>query len=276
MRRGSLLRKHYALPSEHGAWIWWIGPLLLGTAAAGKDLTYFPLLTAAALAAFLLRQPAAILVKVLGGRRPRHDLQPAAFWSALYGAASVGGAWALVSLGFGRLVALAAPGLSVFIWHLVLVSRRAERGQRGVELVGAGVLSLTAPAAYWITGGQDTLLAWILWGTSWLQAAASIVNVYSRLEYRRLSQRPPLPERLARAVRNLAYHLFNLAAAFIFSTLGYLPWPLVLGFTLMLVDALEGVLRPPLGQRPTHIGLRQLVSSTIFFGVAILGFLTSR
>jgi hypothetical protein len=31
-----LWRRHYFIPTEHGAWIWWIGPFLIGAAAGGK------------------------------------------------------------------------------------------------------------------------------------------------------------------------------------------------------------------------------------------------
>jgi hypothetical protein len=271
----SIFRKHFALPSEHGSWIWWIGPLIIGAAAGGEDHSHLALLAAAALTVFLLRQPTTILVKALSSRRSRRDLLPAALWMVFYGAAAVACAWALVALGHGRIIILAVPGLLVFVWHLYLISRRAERGQRGIELVGAGVLSLAAPGAYWITGGSDNRLAWILWGMTWLQTAASIVNVYLRLEYRRLAERPPMSERWRRGARNLAYHVFNLAAATILSILGDLPWLLVLGFGWMLADALEGILRPPVGERPTRIGVRQLISSIGFVFIAALGFVLS-
>jgi hypothetical protein len=272
IRWTSLIRKHYALPSEHGSWIWWIGPLIIGAAAGGSRYSHLPLLAAAVLAVFLLRQPTAILVKVVSGRRSRREQLPAVLWMILYSAAGVIFASALVTLGHGRILGLAIPGFIVFAWHLYLISRRAERGQLGIELVGAGVLSLAAPAAYWITGGPDDCLAWILWGMTWLQAAASIVNVYFRLEYRRSSEAPPLMQRWQRGARNLAYHLFNLAVAVVLSTVNLLPWLFALGYGLMLVDALEGVLRPPVGERPTRIGVRQLISSFVFVVIAALSF----
>ncbi len=30
-------KKHYAFPSEHGAWIWWIGPMAAAFAAMSLD-----------------------------------------------------------------------------------------------------------------------------------------------------------------------------------------------------------------------------------------------
>jgi len=69
-----LWRRHYFIPTEHGAWIWWIGPFLIGTAAGGKVSVDVLVLILAVGAAFFLRQPAAIAVKALSGRRPRNDL----------------------------------------------------------------------------------------------------------------------------------------------------------------------------------------------------------
>ena len=77
--------------------------------------------------------------------------------------ALAGGA-ALALQGFWYLLLLAIPALPVFGWHLWLVSRRRERRQPGVEIVGAGVLALAAPAAYWVGRGAPEPLGWWLWG----------------------------------------------------------------------------------------------------------------
>src|SRR3990172_5304403 len=97
-------RRHYALPAEHGSWIWLLGPLAVGIAAARRLTPDLAPLALAALAAFLLRQPATVAVKVLSGRRAREDLEPALAWLAGY--ALLGGlalAW-LVRAGHGQLL----------------------------------------------------------------------------------------------------------------------------------------------------------------------------
>ncbi|MBM2843259.1 MAG: hypothetical protein HW404_1096, partial [Anaerolineales bacterium] len=107
-------------------------------------------LAVAALAGFLLRQPATILVKVSAGRRPPREFRPALAWAAvdliLLGLTTA----VLVAGGHARILILAVPGLLVFAWHLRLVRRREDRRQMGIEIVGAGVLALAAPAAYWV------------------------------------------------------------------------------------------------------------------------------
>jgi hypothetical protein len=271
-RMPSLWRKQYALPAEHGSWIWWLGPLFIGLAAGGRVDLDAALLLLAALCGFLIRQPATILVKAISQRRPREDWKPASFWIAIYGLIGASAVWALIAAGFSQIVLLAIPGVPVFAWHLWLVSRRAERGQMGIELVGAGVLALAAPAGYWIAGGMDGRIPWILWALTWLQAAASIVFIYLRLEQRKLKVAAPAAERWRQGGRTIIYHTFNLAVSLSLALLGWTPWFVPVAFGLMLLDALEGVARPPIGAQPRAIGMRQLGASALFAVVMAIGY----
>ncbi len=273
MVKTNLFRRHQFLPAEHGAWIWWIGPLLIGLAAARSAPPEAALLGFAVLAGFLLRQPSAIAMKVMSGRRARSDLGPALVWIVVDSAALLALTVGLAALGHSRILILAVPGLAVFGWHLYLISRREERGQMGIELVGAGVLALAAPAAYWVAGGSRDSLAWVLWLLCWLQSAASIVLVYLRLEQRRLPAAPPLRITLRRGARAIAYHLFNLALAVGLAAAGLAHWWFAGGFLLMAVDLAQGLASPPVGQRPTRIGVRQLAASSLFTILAAAGFL---
>jgi hypothetical protein len=269
-----LWRRHYFIPTEHGAWIWWIGPFLIGTAAGGKVSVDVLVLILAVGAAFFLRQPAAIAVKALSHRRPRSDLLPGVFWATAYALIALLAGLALIRSGHTVLVWLTVPGILVFAWHLWLVSRREERGQRGIELVAAGVLALAAPAAYWVAGGMDSSEPWLLWGLTWLQSAASIVFIYLRLEQRRMPVTPPPNQPWRMGARTLVYYTFNLGVAGGLAALGRVPVLVPGAFALMLVDALEGVARPPIGARPAAIGLRQLAASIVFVAVMLAAYLT--
>ncbi len=263
-------RTYYALPAEHGAWIWWVGPLLIGLGAGGGPSRDFAVLALTGLAAFLSRQPAVIAVKTLSRRRPRRDLGPALAWLTIYGLMASLGVLALVLDGHTRILALAVPGLPVFAWHLWLVSQREERGQMGIELVAAGALALAAPAAYWISGGLDPLEPWVLWALTWLQSAASIVGVNLRLRERRLASPPP--DRWRMGLRTLLYHAFNQAASLALAAARLVPWLVPAAFSLTLLDAVEGVARPPVGAKPTAIGVRQLAVSSAFVMVMVLAY----
>jgi hypothetical protein len=160
---------------------------------------------------------------------------------------------------------LAFPGLPVFAWHLWLVSRREERGQQGVELVGSGVLALTAPAAYWVAGGENRIEAWLIWALSWLQSVASIVYIYLRLHQRQLTKPLSLDEKWRTGGRTIVYHTFNLALSTVLSLMNLIPIGIPIAFAVVFLDALEGIANPPLGAKPASIGIRQLTFSTLFY-----------
>jgi YwiC-like protein len=257
-------RRHIALPQDHGSWVFLLSPLLIGLFAGSSFTIASVYLIVAAFSAFLIRQPTTIVIKVYSGRRPKRELQPALFWMALYGL--VGGltVTGLVLLGYPYLLYLAVPGLPVFAWHLYLVSKRAERRQIGVELVGSGVLALAAPAALWVSAGEPLTAGWLLWALAWFQSAASIVYAYLRLEQRSLEGLPVRAERIKMAGRALAYSGFNLAAVTIMAVASLVPALLPLPYALQFLETVRGSLNPAIGVKPTSIGIRQLIVSSLF------------
>src|SRR3990170_7528252 len=85
LQPSQVLRRHIALPSDHGSWVFLFSPLLIGL-FAGRSWSVASLtLIIAALSAFLIRQPVTMLVKMYSGRRPRRDLPAAWFWLGVYG-----------------------------------------------------------------------------------------------------------------------------------------------------------------------------------------------
>ncbi len=217
-----------------------------------------------ALSGFLIRQPVTIAVKVFSGRRGRQDLPAAAFWGILYtilGMAAVAGMfWQQVSFVF----LLAVPGAPVFAWHLLLVARREERRQPGVEIVATGVLSLAAPAMFWAAKGAPDPTGWWLFFLSWLQSAASIVYAYARLEQRELKAAPDTAGLLRLAWRALLYTTFNCLLVGTLGLLGWLPVGLVVPFIVQWLETLWGAFHPALRARPAAIGFRQLFVSVLF------------
>ncbi len=266
-----LAKRHIALPTDHGSWVFLLMPLVIGLVAGGSFSAASLYLILAAMAAFLMRQPITIAVKALSGRRARRELAPAGFWILIYallGLASVAG---LLSEGFGWLLYLALPGGPVFAWHLYLVSRRQERRQALVEVIGSGVLALAAPAACWVGAGEPSALGWWLFALVWAQSAASILYAYLRLEQRSFSQAPPLPERLRMALPALIFTGINLLGVLALALAGLLPPLLPLPYALQFGESLwGGLVRPAAGYRPTAIGVRQLIVSSLFTLLFIL------
>jgi hypothetical protein len=265
-----IFRKHLALPQDHGSWVFILSPLCIGLFGGESWSTATIFLVLAAFSAFLVRQPVTIAVKAYSGRRSRRDLVPAFFWILVYGLVGLLALTGLVIQGFGFILLLGLPGLPVFAWHLFLVSKRSERRQMAVEVVGSGVLALAAPAGLWIGAGYPDPRGWWLFVLVWLQSAASIVYAYLRLEQRPLASIPPIKKRLAMGTRAFAYSSFNLGAVTILSLLSVLPILLPLPYLLQWTETIWGTLRPAVGEKPVAIGTRQLIVSTLFTILFIL------
>ncbi len=264
--------KHAALPNEHGAWVFLFSPLAVGLAAGGLHPASF-LLVLGALAAFLIRQPLTIAVKALSGRRPKSDLPNAAFWLAAYGLLGGIAAAALIFQGYGFLLYLAVPAVPVFIWHLWLVSRRAERRQMLIEVVASGVLALAAPAAFWVGKADYDPVGWLLWLLCWMQVVGTILYAYLRLNQRALKSTPTLRESYRMARPALFYNLAALAVVIALAA-GQIVTPLlVLAYLIQPIETVWGTLRPAVGVMPKAIGIRQLIVSTLFTVVFILAWI---
>ena len=268
--------RQIALPQDHGSWVFILSPLLVGLFAGGA-FTYASLsLVVAAMAAFLLRQPMAVIVKAYAGRRPRTDLPAARLWVFVYGVIALLALAELFYLGNGYVAYLAIPGIPVFAWHLWLVSKRAERRQAGVEVIATGVLALTAPAAFWVGRGDYDPMGWWLWALTWAQTAASIVYAYLRLEQRETFPTAASASGQARSEkwkmgrRAFLYTSFNLAASLILGWSQLLPQWIFAPFLLQWAETVWGIEHPAAGWKPTRIGVRQLIVSVLWTVLFIL------
>lgn len=258
------LRKQIFLPQDHGSWVFIFSPLLVGLFAGGRFTFAALSLVVGAIAAFLLRQPITIAVKAYSGRRAKSDLPVARFWILLYGLIVLIALVGLVRAGFAYLLLLAIPGVPVFAWHLWLVSRWEERRQVNVEIIATGVLSLAAPAAYWVGLGRYDSTGWWLWLLVWLQTAASIVYAYLRLEQRGWAERPSRNELWRKAGRAFAYTTFNMVAVFVLGLLFVVPRFLFLPYLVQWLETCWGIFQPAIKWKPTRIGIRQLIVSSLW------------
>lgn len=269
----SLFRKHIALPQQHGSWALWLGPYVIGIGVGGAFKIELIWLTLASLGGFLLLQPLTILIKVIAGRKPQTDLAPSIFWSILYSLLALISLYRLLITDHYYILFLALAAFPVLVWQLILVMRREERRQMGIELVGSGVLALAAPAAYWIAKDGMNLTGWLLWILCWIQSAGAIVYIYLRLEHRRLTEIPNAPDRFTMAKRALLYNTFNVVAVITLVAFGYIPTLVVIPFIAMLLEVIYGsLLKPGIGAKPVVIGVRQVVITVIFATLIIMAF----
>ncbi len=257
-------KKQIALPQDHGSWVFILAPLLVGIFAGGIFNYAIFNLVIATMSAFMIRQPMTVIVKAISGRRSKSDLAPARFWVLIYGSIAALTLTALILEGFGFVLYLAIPGAPVFAWHLWLVSRRAERKQAGIEVIATGVLSLAAPAAYWVGLGRYDPLGWWLMLWVWLQSAASIVYAYLRLEQRELKQEQSNGQLWKMGNRALLYTSFNLGLSLILGWANIIPQLIFIPFLLQWLETIWGITHPSIGWKPIRIGIRQLTISILW------------
>lgn len=263
-------RRAVALPTDHGTWVFLLTPLLIGLYVGGRWTTPSFYLVVATLCGLLMRQPLTIAITALSGRRSRTDLPAAVFWIAVYGAVGLAHVGGLALRGYGYVLLLATPGVAVFAWHLYLVSRRRERDQLAIELLGSGVLALSATGAYWIGVGRPDPGGWLLWGLAWIQSAASILYVHLRLDQRSASADLGWRELVAMARSALVLATLNLGFVFVLCTADVVPRWLFLPYLVQWLEVLRGTLQPAIALQPKAIGFRQLAVSTLFTLLFIL------
>ena len=257
-------KKQIALPQDHGSWVFILSPLLVGIFAGGIFNYAIFNLVIATMSVFMIRQPMTVIVKAISGRRSKSDLTPARFWVLIYGSIAALTLTSLILEGFGFVLYLAIPGAPVFAWHLWLVSRRAERKQAGIEVIATGVLSLAAPAAYWVGLGRYDPLGWWLMLWVWLQSAASIVYAYLRLEQRELKQEQSNGQLWKMGNRALLYTSFNLGLSLILGWANIIPQLIFIPFLLQWLETIWGITHPSIGWKPIRIGIRQLTISILW------------
>lgn len=267
-----LKAKHVALPSEHGAWIFLFSPLLIGLTLGGFSKGTLPLILAL-LAAFLIRQPVTIFVKILSGRRSKNELSLAVFWLTLYAFILLVSLLILIQQNYLYILLLAIPALPVFLWHLWLVSKRAERRQKIIEIAASGVLALAAPATFWVGQQHYSIIGWVLWGLSWLQVSGTILYAYLRLEQRSLRSKPSQQELWKMSGEALVFNGVLMIGVLIFSLGGWLPTFIPIAFLIQPIEVLWGTYHPAISTSPKKIGIRQLIISSLFTVIFIIPWL---
>jgi hypothetical protein len=174
-KRPSRFRKQLILPAEHGSWAWLLVPFLVGTAVAELYTLPVWLVLLGGLAAFLLRQPATVWLRVRQGRGRRSDepiiLRLMLLLSGIVLLCAIG----LLLLGRYALLWLVLPfGLLLAAYLQAARSRQSTRTLQ-MELVGAAGLALMAPAAMLAAIGTSYPTVWLVWG---LMAAQNVLGVF--------------------------------------------------------------------------------------------------
>jgi hypothetical protein len=112
-------------------------------------------------------------------------------------------------------------------------------------------------------GHYDTT-GWWLWILTWFQSAASIVYAYLRLEQREWREAPAGGEMWKMGLRAFAYTTFNIASSLSLGLVTFLPRFIFIPYLVQWIETLWGIFHPAVGWKPTRIGIRQLIISTLW------------
>ncbi len=216
-----LWRRQLILPAEHGAWAWLSFPFLLGLGLAGGFHPAAFLTLTAALAIFLLRQPATLWLRVRRGKARASDGPLALTWiGILMGVAAL----SLAGLGWAGREAVwqLTPAIAVLLAAYLLVAGYGPAAVRTtwLELVGAVGLAVTAPAALASVTGELTAQGWVAWGVMGSLNALGVLYVRLRLAdtHQRQAARTPM------AVTHGAFFILAVVAARAGLLPSLIPW----------------------------------------------------
>lgn len=262
------------LPKEHGSWVMFSFPFLIGTLVAQQFPARLLLLAVAALGFYLMRYPLATLVKTR--KRPSPARKELWIWAAVYAAlAAVFGVATAALFSLWWLLPMGAFGGALVAFNLWLVMRRQEMSAIG-ELSGIVGLAMGAPMAYYTATGTLDGKAWLLWLICGLYFGGTVF--YVKLKVRQ-QPRQSSPEQLSARLRagkaSLLYHTTALAVATVLSALKITPPWLPMAFIPVVAKAWVGAWqwqdRKTLNLK--RIGLVELAHSTIFALVVVFIFL---
>ncbi len=242
------------VPAEHGGWAFLAEPIVLGLLVACS--TAGLLLAAAAVSAFLARQPLRLF---LSDRRRSRRYARTVVAERAFAACAVTGALALAgAVLLARGPALLALGLAAPLAASALALDLARRSRElAAELAAALALAAVAPAIA-LAGGRAVGPALGLWLILAARIVPSVLYVRARLRMERGE-----PAAIAPA---LVAHAVALAGALSLASRGLMPWLGAGAIALLGLRAVYGLSR----LRP-WLTTRQLgVSEVVFGALAVL------
>lgn len=259
-------RSSLRIPREHGAWAMLYVPLAVGALVAWSLSVRLLLLALSVTFVFTAR---ASLVALLRSRnRGRTDEQARRLTVAYLALAALFGA-PLVLL--SRLYWLVPLAIATAIL-LMVNARKAVRGEdRSVagEMVAIAGLTLTAPAAYYVSRGVFDVTAIWLWMLCALYFASSVFYVKLRVT----SINPRKEEARRQSWKRCAsYHIFLLASLVLLAMTGSLNLFALAAFSPVLIRSFWYLAKPVRQSNLQRVGWLEMIYSIVFLVFITLTF----
>lgn len=263
------LRSRLNLPREHGAWVMLYASFVLGLAVAGKINAAIVLLLIATTAVFVSRESLLIYWRAHKRRRKSQSSAAAARLLLVYFLATAASGIALILVyGLYGILFFAVAGAALLVINAWQAAGLEDRTVTGEAIAIAG-LTLTAPAAYYVSSGTLNRTALWLWAVSALYFASSVF--YIKLRVTALHARKMDDARRARR-QCLSYHSFLLVSLMVMALTRSLSLFVLIAFTPVLVRAFWSLIKPASQLNLKRIGIAEIIYSLIFVVFATLTF----
>lgn len=257
-------RRALVVPREHGAWGMLIVPLLTGAAVgllAGGRVGPVLLLTTAVITLFWMRTP---LESWLGASpvRVQTTEEHRLVLSVMLPLAAIMAVNVTVLFSQGKNRGLIWLGLiSGVAFATQMFLKRMRTTRMAAEVVGALALTLTAPAAYYVSTGRLDARAWALWLVNWLFAAGQIQFVWLTIRGARATG---FSEKFTLGWRFLAAQVLLGVILTLACELGWLPKLTLLAFVPVLFRGLLWFAKRPQPIVIRRLGWTELVHAVAF------------
>jgi len=263
------LRRSLRLPREHGAWAMLYVPFVLGTIAGSRTSHFSPAIIFLLLSVtfiFIARQ--SLFDWLIARSRTIRDAGAVRMMfvytslSAVFGGLVVFAYHREVLVGIALLTAVL---LGFNSWQVV---RRRDRTVIS-EALAIIALTLTAPASYYVCGGEWDYHAWILWSLCTLYFASSVF--YVKLRVHSLNRRRD--DLKSRSWRECAlYHTFLLFVLVALTATGSTNLFILSAFVPVLARTLWQLQRPSAQINLRRIGLLETGYSIVFLVLVTIGY----
>jgi hypothetical protein len=254
---------------EHGSWAVLFVPMIVGIAYAGQATFNNILLAFSVLGVFLSYLPFHTILRELNGIPQGKEKVAASYlWGAVYMLAGLVFACPLVLQGYVHLFTAAALGALAFFGNYIL-SRKGRKSIAG-DLTAVAGLTLSAPAAYYVSTGSFDLNGAVLWILNFLFFGCSVFYVHMKISAAsRSTEHLSAKEKLKLGKLNILYHLFVIAVVILLSLFRWTVFTVVIAFVPMIVHAVYGTIQLNERVRFKKLGFL-LLAQSIVFGVLLM------
>ncbi len=267
------------IPREHGAWAMLLVPFFVGTGVSNKIGLEAFLLLLTTLSLFLARQPVIEIVRSISRKRPETEdksLNPLvpSFRSLVSCLLSlvVFGLPLLFIYNRWWLIPLGALGLLLLLFQIYLQTLHLER-ETWAEIAAIAGMSLTGPAAYYVSGNALDITAFSLWLLPSLYSGANVFYVKLRVRQRSLRELPNKAGQKFAIGGNAAISMVLVGATIgVLTFLKLIPPLTLLAFSPLLLKTLWAILASRAPSSIKRVGYFEIAHSLLFTFLLIMAY----